>query len=415
MLASTFSRAIKGGNPRTTRVTIVHTITLLNLRGSEFWVMDVSNLLRDESLEVKIVNFDYAPMFPITSEEITIRTSVVNSTVGGGVSLVRLSALRLRLPLRRLWRGTFVEATSDRYFHFLPFSRRFLRLLRNSDVIYFVLSQGNPVYLIVVLGMSFLAGCKPVVAGVHVRPRVRPSELTLLRIAARFGILKAIHIVKKSQESELSRVGCRIEYIPNGVYYNKFYSDVENKRKQDRFVVLFVGAMTHVKGADLLPEIYQSLKSRGIQFVLVICTSGGELTHKIRDWSNGKPDVQFKGFVERAELSRLYAQASVAVFPSRREEFPLACLEAQASGTPVLVADLPGLRQVVVNRVNGVIAEGQNAESYGKGIDEIYSLWMSKRQDYVNMCRKAQENVRDNFQWSMVAKRIVNLLQTSLK
>jgi glycosyltransferase involved in cell wall biosynthesis len=248
-----------------------------------------------------------------------------------------------------------------------------------------------------------------------VTPRIKASELTLLKLASRLGILKAIHVVNKSHESELTRIGCRVEYIPNGVYYDKFYSDVENKRHQDQFTVLFVGAMTQTKGADLLPDIYLSLKSLGVQFNLIICTSGGELMESIRDWSTGKPEVQFKGFVQRDELSKLYAQASVAIFPSRREGFPLACLEAQASGTPVVVADVPGLKQVVTNRANGIVVNGQRADSYGKGVEEVYSLWRLKGQGYVDMCRRAQEKVRDNYQWSMVAMKIVNLLQSSSK
>jgi glycosyltransferase involved in cell wall biosynthesis len=397
------------------RVTIVHTASLLNLRGSEFWVMDVSNLLRDESLSVRVVNFDFARRYPKTPEEIKLRLGVVNGAFGTGVSLTRLTALSLRLPLSELWRGTYAEAVVDRYLHFFPLKWRFLKLLHDSDVIYFVVSQGNPTYLIVTLGMSILAGRKPVIAGIHVTPRMKTSELALLKLFSRMGILKAVHIVNKSHESEFQRVGCRVEYIPNGVHYDRFYSDVNGKVSQDHFVVLFVGAMTQAKGADLLPDIYLALKNRGIPFKLVICTSGGELEEGTEAWSNGKPDVLFKGFVERAELSRLYAQASVAIFPSRKEAFPLACLEAQASGTPVVVADVPGLRQVVVDRVTGMIADGQNPDSIGKGVGDVYSLWEFKRQDYVTMCKRAQENVRDNFQWGKVVKELVGLLRHSVR
>jgi glycosyltransferase involved in cell wall biosynthesis len=397
------------------RVTIVHTASLLNLRGSEFWVMDVSNLLRNNSFDVRVVNFNYARRYPRNPNEIKLRLDVLKAAFGRGISLTRLSALSLRLPFGALWHGTKAETMVDRYLHFLPFSRRFLGLLRDSDIIYFVSSQANPSYLLVTLGMSILAGRRPVVAGIHVTPGMKTSELALLKLYARIGVLKAIHVVNKSHISEFQGIGCKLEYVPNGVHYDRFYSDVENKAGQDQFNILFVGAMTQAKGADLLPEIYSTLKSQGIEFVLEICTSGGELMETIRDWSEGKPDVRFKGFIERGELSRLYAHASVALFPSRREAFPMACLEVQASGTPVVVADLPGLTQAMIDHETGIIADGQDANSFAKSITEFYSLWRSERRDYLGMCKRAQENVRDNFEWSRVVKGLVSLFEAVLK
>jgi alpha-1,6-mannosyltransferase len=171
--------------------------------------------------------------------------------------------------------------------------------------------------------------------------------------------------------------------------------------------------MTKAKGADLIPEIYDALKERGTEFTLVICTSGGELSAGIEEWSASKSDVQFKGFVDRDRISRLYAEASVAIFPSRKEAFPIACLEAQAAGTPLVISDVPGLTQAVVSEKTGVIAGGPDGESFGKAITEVYALWKTRRQDYLAMCRAAQENVRENFQWKRSIEKLVELLQSS--
>jgi len=404
------SRNIERGSGGSVRVTIIHTASLLNLRGSEFWVLEVARLLRDESLSVRVVNFDYARRYPKTPKEIKLRLDVVKEALGREVPLTRLRALSLRLPLSGSWRGTSVESTVDRYLHFLPLSRRFLRSLNDSDVVYYVMSQGNPAYLLVVLGTSILAGWKPVVAGIHVTPRIKASELALLKLAAKAGVLKAVHVVNRSHESELRRIGCEIEYIPNGVRYEKFYSDIETRVQQDHFRIIFVGAMTQTKGADLLPGIYRSMKSQGLEFTLEICTSGGELSESIRDWSKNKPDVLYKGFVQRAELSKQYAQASVAIFPSRKEGFPLACLEVQASGTPVVVADVPGLTQAVIGEVTGIIVPPQDVDSFARAVAKIHSLWKLQRQNYLVMCKKAQENVRDNFQWTGTVTSLCRLL-----
>lgn len=392
---------------------MVHTPSLLNLRGSEFWVIDVSNLLSDESFDVRVVDFDYARLYPKDPKEIRRRLAVLDKAFGKEIPLTRLAALGLRLPFSRYWRGTSIEAGVDRYLHFLPLSRRFLGMLHDSDVVYFVVSQGSPTYLMVALGMSVLAGWKPVVAGFHVTPRIRTQELALLKLAAWAGLLKAVHTVNESHRGDLQRIGCRVEYIPNGVQYSKFESDVQEKAAQGRFTVLFVGAMTRAKGADLLPEIYRSLRNQGIDFTLVICTSGGEYADEIKNWADGTRDVLYRGFVERSELPKLYAQASVAVFPSRREGFPLACLEVQAGGTPVVVSDVPGLTQCVAKGETGVVADGYDASSFGSAVGEIFSLWRSDREAYLAMCKKAQMNVRDRFQWTGAVERLARLLRSA--
>jgi hypothetical protein len=196
---------------RSTRVTIVHTASMLNLRGSEFWVMEVSNLLQEKSLMVRVVNFDYARRYPKNPAEVESRLRTVNAAFGKGVQLTRLAGLSLRLPLGRMFHGTSLEALVDRYLHFLPLRLRFLRLLHQSDVVYYVSSQGNPSYLLAVLGMAVLAGRRPVVAGIHVRLKMNSAELAILKMTAKTGALRAIHTVNRAHEADLRRIGCRVE------------------------------------------------------------------------------------------------------------------------------------------------------------------------------------------------------------
>lgn len=53
-----------------------------------------------------------------------------------------------------------------------------------------------------------------------------------------------------------------------------------------------------------------------------------------------------RGWVPTAELAELYRGAAALVLPSRYEGFGIPVLEAMASGTPVVLADEPALREV---------------------------------------------------------------------
>jgi glycosyltransferase involved in cell wall biosynthesis len=57
----------------------------------------------------------------------------------------------------------------------------------------------------------------------------------------------------------------------------------------------------------------------------------------------------FPGFVERAELERLVADAAAMIFPSLYEGFGLPIVEAMSRGTPVACSDGTSLPEVAGN------------------------------------------------------------------
>ena len=70
--------------------------------------------------------------------------------------------------------------------------------------------------------------------------------------------------------------------------------------------------------------------------------------HRVfREGQNHQSDnLHYLGRVSDAELVRLYNQAACFIFPSLYEGFGLPPIEAQSCGCPVLVSDIPVLREV---------------------------------------------------------------------
>jgi len=87
---------------------------------------------------------------------------------------------------------------------------------------------------------------------------------------------------------------------------------------------------------------------------LTLVIAGGETIFDYRDYresvlrqvSELGVDVVVLGTVSHHRLPALMAQAEVFAFPSVKEGFGLAAMEALAAGTPVVVRDLPVLREV---------------------------------------------------------------------
>jgi glycosyltransferase involved in cell wall biosynthesis len=102
--------------------------------------------------------------------------------------------------------------------------------------------------------------------------------------------------------------------------------------------LLFAGAVQQRK--DPLAAL-EAARAVGLPLVVAGPEKEPALAAELR-----RRGADVRGFVAKPELAELYRQASALVLPSRYEGFGLPVLEAMASGTPVVLADEPALREV---------------------------------------------------------------------
>ncbi|HLR96902.1 MAG TPA: glycosyltransferase [Jiangellaceae bacterium] len=81
--------------------------------------------------------------------------------------------------------------------------------------------------------------------------------------------------------------------------------------------------------------------------------------------------VRFEPPADRHELARWFQAADLTLMPSRAESFGLVALESQASGTPVLGADVGGLRTVVQHQRTGVLVDGYDPETWSSALRDL--------------------------------------------
>jgi glycosyltransferase involved in cell wall biosynthesis len=94
-----------------------------------------------------------------------------------------------------------------------------------------------------------------------------------------------------------------------------------------------------VKALKTLPANYRLVLSGGDGY-------GNEAVHEyIRNESFGER-VKILGFIDNAQLARLYQAASVFLFPSFEEGFGIPVLEAMAHGVPVVTSNVSSMPEV---------------------------------------------------------------------
>ena len=153
------------------------------------------------------------------------------------------------------------------------------------------------------------------------------------------------------------------EVVHNGVDVARFQAADSGQAKElrqragaaDRPLILSVGGIEPRKGSDTLVRAIAVLKQAGRRPVHAVV--GG---HSFQDYRAYRDrvldslpglglrlddDVVLLGTVPDAELPAWYAAADVLAFPSTKEGWGLAVLEAMSAGLPVVTSDLPVFRE----------------------------------------------------------------------
>lgn len=158
-----------------------------------------------------------------------------------------------------------------------------------------------------------------------------------------------------------------------------------------RTAILSVGGVEPRKNTRVLLEAFVAVRSEiaaltGRRPILVIA-GGASLFHHLeyRDAFEDdlrrylaaellEPDDVVKaGPIEEQRLVDLYGAADVLAFPSIREGWGLAVLEAQASGLPVVASDIDVLREYLVDGENALLVPADDASALGRAIVRVLS------------------------------------------
>jgi glycosyltransferase involved in cell wall biosynthesis len=137
-----------------------------------------------------------------------------------------------------------------------------------------------------------------------------------------------------------------VHAIPTGIDERYFLADYK-KKSQKHFTVLYVGRLTVEKNVDLLIKAMQNV-GHSVHFIII----GDGLLRRSLEKTARKNNTQdciitFAGRKSSDELLAYYQKADVLVLASNYESQSLVVLEAMAAGTPVIVADVPAVNEIV--------------------------------------------------------------------
>lgn len=208
------------------------------------------------------------------------------------------------------------------------------------------------------------------------------------------------------------------DVVPNAVDAHRFHPSNEGEKvieelgMGDKKMVMYVGRIVYHKGLEYFVESAKYLDDQDVQYVLVGSGDFRPELEKMIEREGLEERVVFAGRVSNEELPNYYAAADVFVLPSvsRLEAFGIVALEAMASGVPVVISDIPGVREVIVEGDHGLLAEPMNSRDIaGKVRVLLENPDLAER-----MGKKGRKRVEKKFTWDRVAKDIEEIYRSLL-
>ncbi|MFP4634959.1 MAG: glycosyltransferase [Nitriliruptoraceae bacterium] len=168
--------------------------------------------------------------------------------------------------------------------------------------------------------------------------------------------------------------GHKLTVVPAGVDLDRFPRREDGRRSASP-ELLFVGRLQPLKGPDVAVSILAAVRRELPDARLRIVggasgsgrgTSDPEQLMALAAELGVAEAVTIEDALDQSTLAQRYRSADVLLAPSRSETFGLAALEAQASGTPVVAADVPGLEAVVGD--GGTLVAGHDPEHHASAV-----------------------------------------------
>lgn len=186
----------------------------------------------------------------------------------------------------------------------------------------------------------------------------------------------------------------------NGLDLTYFSPSTQNVEPHTGFVFCFVGRIVKDKGINELVRVFIRLYAERNDVKLILVGSFEKdldpVMPEIEYQILNHPAIYFKDW--QNDVRPYLAMSDIFVFPSYREGFPNAVMQAGAMGLPAIVTDINGCNEIIVNGENGVIIPPRDE----KCLYRAMRYFIENPEEIQKMARKARTMIKSRYEQRIV-------------
>ena len=196
---------------------------------------------------------------------------------------------------------------------------------------------------------------------------------------------------------------CKLNFIPTPLDINKpikkdnFLLEKILRKLPSKQYILYFGSLSRIKGVDLMADVINKLspKHPKLGFVFVGVDYGLPDGKPLSEFIYGqcqkyKKQILFFTYQPRKRLHPVIKNAYGIAAPSRVDNYPNTCLEAQTLGIPVIGTNNSSIDEIIIDGKTGFIAENSSPTSIASKVESL--LEMSKK-ERLEMQKEIAKNI----------------------
>jgi glycosyltransferase involved in cell wall biosynthesis len=250
-------------------------------------------------------------------------------------------------------------------------------------------------------------------------PQVAPETLKKIRAAEEFCWTAADLIITPSETLKKNLIAYgvvanKIRVIPNGADLKP--RPLPPKDAPLRYLIYF-GALQRWQGVDILLKAFRRLADF-TDLRLVICSSTHRSSvkayRKLAEHLEISERLIWQFGLSEEELAPWRANALLSVAPltecSRNLEqgcCPLKILESMAAGVAVVASDIPAVREIISDNVDGKLVRADRPAALARAIRVL----LEYPETLQEMSAKARARIEDGLTWEPAIEKLVGLYQ----
>jgi glycosyltransferase involved in cell wall biosynthesis len=201
-----------------------------------------------------------------------------------------------------------------------------------------------------------------------------------------------------------------VDVIQHGNYLNMLGNPPEKMNAkeclglpQNSKVLLFFGQIKEVKGLDIILDALPEVLLAYPEVILLVAGRPWKISFNTYLERMKKLGIQDKcichiRYIDNDEVPIYYSAADLVLLPYRKIYQSGVVLMAMSYGKPVLVSDLPGMKEIVTDGVTGFIFTSGSSESLASRLKQILLMW----EDVSLVAEIGLNHVKQNYSWSTV-------------
>lgn len=254
--------------------------------------------------------------------------------------------------LRKMYNKMFTDSPADLvHVHVAYPAGLFALYLKKRKGIEYIISEHDGIYM-------------PNYDNYHV-----PGQFEKKMVPVIYGNAKGIHAVSKSLAKTLvdRNLANKTPIVIPNVVDTKIFNQKEKERR-DGFRFVHVSSLINQKNPEGMFAALSIVKKKRSDFVLKIMGPAKDKFKKlVKDLSLEK-EVIFMGEIPYADVAKEMSNADAMIHFTRYETFGCVIAESLCCGVPVIVSDLEVTRELVTDKVDGLLVEENNVQDLAEKI-----------------------------------------------